>query len=184
MSKSLNFKTSNKFLLNAIAKAPDKKKREVFKKKFEIYEKRMQTNANNFFKTKSQANDFMHTVKTIKKRLSKKLANGTFNQKDFQRQMNGLITRSRNYQKQVKVVEKNEKFIKESDDGTMFDYIITHPIKTVHSDECADRLSRSPFTKEEAEEEMPNLPQHNNCECYFRERRKKQTARRFEQGNF
>lgn len=183
MAKNINFKTANKFLLNAISKAPEKKQGKVFKDKFAIYEKRMQANANAFFKTKSQADDFMYTVKTIKKRLSKKLANGSFDQKEFQRQMNNLITNSRNYQKQVLVVEKNEKFIKDSDDDSMWEYNITHPITTEHSDECADRLSRSPYTKEEAEAEIPNLPQHLRCECYFKEIARKQTSRRFEQGN-
>ena len=184
MAKSINFKTANKFLLNAIDKAPYKKKREVFKKKFEIYEKRMQTNASNFFNTKSQADDFMYTVKTIKKRLSKKLANGTFDQKDFQRQMNGLITRSRNYQKQVKKVDANKAQIENSEDNSLWEYVITHPIKTYHSDECLARLNRSPYTKKEADAETANLPQHNNCRCFFRKISERKAKILIEQDNF
>jgi hypothetical protein len=187
MAKNINFKTANKFLLNAISKAPEKKQGKVFKDKFAIYEKRMQANANAFFKTKSQADDFMYTVKTIKKRLSKKLANGSFDQKEFQRQMNGLITRSRNYQKQVKVVDKNIDFVKNSDDGSRFLYIITHAVKTgIHSDECAADLANQPtdgYTKEESEEILSRKPNHNNCTCHMKEAPKKQTSRRFEQGN-
>ena len=184
MAKAINFRTSSKFLLNAINKAPDKKKEKVFKEKFKIYKSRMQTNADNFFRTENQAKNFMITIDTIETKIGKWMSQGKFDQKELQRQVSGLINRSRNFQKQVKEVEKNEDAIKESADNSMFRYVITHPIKTEHSDECADRLSRSPFTKEEAEAEIINLPQHVNCTCYFQKMRATQTSKRFAQDNF
>ena len=187
MAKSINFKTANKFLLNAISKAPDKKKDKVFKEKFKIYKKRMQVNADNFFKTKNQARDFMNTVDTIEKKLKRWIEDGKFDQKELQRQMNGLITRSRKYQKQVKVVDKNREFVEKSDDDSRWDYIITHPIKTVHSDECAADLANQPaggYTKEEADEILSRKPNHTNCECRMRERARKNTSKRTQQDNF
>lgn len=187
MKKVLNFKTSSKFLLNAITKAPEKKKKKVFKDKFAIYKKRMIKNAESFFKTDKQAKDFeKYTLNTIEEKIASHLKKGKYDQKELQRQISGVVTRSRNYQKQVLIVDVNEKIIKDSDKGSRWFYIITHPIKTIHSDECAQDLANQPtngYTKAKAEEIMTRKPNHLNCTCRMEKAPEKQTSRRFEQGN-
>lgn len=175
MAKSINFKTANKFLLNSINRASDKNKEEVFKKKFKIYRSRMQTNADNFFKTKNQADDFMYTVDTIEKKIKKWLKDDRFDQKELQRQMNGLIKSSREYQKQVAVIDKEREMIKQAPDNSRWAYVITHAVKTGnHSDECARDLANQPtegYTKQEMDAILETKPNHKYCTCHGRRMR-------------
>lgn len=185
-SKAINFKTANKYLLNAISRTKDPKKQsKILKEKMQIYRDRMIKNADSFFKKdKHLARDFRYTLDTIEKRITKKIKNGTFDQKELQAQLNRLVTNSRNYQKQVKFIAENTKQIEESDDDSIWDYIITHPIKTVHSDECAADLAGSPYTKEQALEIMSRKPNHINCTCRLEERKKVTVKQLIQQGNF
>lgn len=180
---AINFKTANKYLLNAVDKAPDKKKPKILKEKMKIYRSRMLTNADSFFKKdKRLAKGFAYTLDTIEKRIAKKIAQGNFDRDELQKQLNRLVTNSRNYQKQVRKNQFTENKIGRASDNSMWKYIITHPIKTEHSDECLDRQSRSPYTKDDALSEMDNLPQHINCTCTFEEI--KQSKVLISQGNF
>lgn len=190
MRKSLNFKTNSKFLLNAISKAPDKKKVKVFKAKFAIYRKRMQKNAENFFSTAGQSEKFNFTIDTIERKIADHMKRGVYDQKELQRQINGIVSRSRGFQKQSKRLDVDKEKMKDDPDNARYAYIITHAVKTgKHSDECRDDLANQPkggYTKEEMIEIIDRKPNHNNCTCHGRRIKNapKQTERRFEQGNF
>lgn len=173
-------------MLNAISKAPEKKQAKVFKTKFAIYRKRMETNASNFFKTEAQAKDFMNTIDTIEKKIKSHIKKGKYDQKELQRQMNGLIKRSRDYQKQIKIIDKEKKSIKEAPDNARYAYVITHAVKTgIHSDECARDLANQPsngYTKTEIDEILSRKPNHSNCTCHSR--RMKNAKILIQQDNF
>lgn len=183
-SKSLNYKTANKYLLNAISKSPDAKKLKVFKDKFALYKDRMEKNAESYFKNKSYADNFKYTIDTIEKRIKAHLEKGVYDQKVLQKQLNNLVTNSRHYQEQVR---RNDKIVQDiilEDDGVMFEYIITHPIKTEHSEECAADLANSPFTKEQAIEVMNRKPNHVHCTCHVRPLPKVKQKRLLQSDNF
>ncbi len=189
MAKSINFKTASKYLLNAVSKAPDKKKNKVLDDKFKIYKKRMIENAEGFFKTKNQVKAFeKYTLNTIEKKIKDHLKKGVYNQKELQRQINGVVTRGRDFQKRVLKNEKLSEMIKDSDEDDRYTYIITHAVKTgIHSDECANDLANEPsdgYTAAEADEIIGRKPNHVNCDCTVRKLPKKHTSKRFESGNF
>lgn len=151
----------------------------------------MQTNADNFFRTENQAKNFMYSIDTIEAKIDKWLSQGKFDQKELQRQVSGLISRSRNFQKQVDVIDKDREVLKEAPDNARWKYIITHAVKTgIHSDECANDLANQPtngYTNNEMDEILSRKPVHVNCTCHGQRMKNApiaQTSKRFEQGNF
>ena len=83
--------------------------------------------------------------------------------------LNNRIKLARKYNEQL---NEHVSFVFNSlnndDESQMYEYIITHPIKTYHSAECLARQSKRYFTKEEMLLASTSLPQHSNCRCYFK----------------
>lgn len=197
-----NFRTLNSRLVDRITKlkSPKAQKKQL-NKIFNVYKRKMKQNSNKFFTNKEQVANFNnYTINTIYDRVLNHIETQhksnkkgerfkkvqklktTDDAKHLKSVLNNLVRNSRGYQKQVAKNERLANSFEKYPENHLFDYIITHPITTEHSRECARDLTGSPYKRDDAMRIQKTKPNHVNCTCVLKPRETSKVL--IEQGNF
>lgn len=170
----VNYRTLNNKLLTRINKAKSKQaKLNIMNKIFGAYQNKMAKNSRSFFKLRTKsADDFnKYTLNTIKNKITDSILKDTFDVDTLKKQLNRIVNKSREFQKQKNIINIDVEKFKKNDTETKYIYIITHPTKnnsvSDHDPQCYADNQKRIFTQKEMIETSKELPRHNYCSCHF-----------------
>lgn len=162
----MTYRTINKDLIDKLLKAKESDRMKVLNKQWMSYKNKLIKNNKAFNNNAADPNFEKYTLNTIYGKFENYIKNNK-DLNELKRVLHNTISNAREFNKQRKKIEKEQKQMESSTNNTYI-YVLTHPTKTgIHSQECLNRLANNPYTKQQALDAMNDLPEHRSCTCHF-----------------